>query len=260
MRRKLWGDGVCADEAWISVAFFPRHYSKQLPPLPRVVPNECKVVLVDALGAIPENSHGWRIVKVQPCFPKEAERSAHFIKTALPLLLPQTRRIFYGDAKCQRRNGSYPIEELRKALRQDGSVDVVAVMHDLGRTQTVEDEFNATVRVMRQRHMPQAVHEDISVHRQWLSAQPNYRLDRASTVNDAFCLAWARTPAARVFSCQWSLEVALLSMREQLSFDHARPANLKVAWLAKKFTSDPGDIKLFDELEAVVGDGLHGYH
>lgn len=255
VRRKLWGRDMCTDEAWISVAFFARGgHSKQVPTtLPRIVPNECRVVLVDEAGATPKKSNGWRVVKVHPCFPREAERSAHFIKTVLPLLLPQTRRIFYGDAKCQRRNGSYPIEELRTALGQDGSVDVVAVKHELGASKTVADEFNATVRIMRQRHMPQAVFEDISVHRQWLASQPNYRMDQTSTVNDAFCLAWARTPAARVFSCQWSLEVALLSMREQLSFDHARPANLRVAWLAKRFTSHPaGDIKEFDELEAAA--------
>ena len=58
----------------------------------------------------------------------------------------------------------YPIEELRTALGQDGSVDVVAVKHELGASKTVADEFNATVRVMRQRHMPQAVFEDI-LHR-----------------------------------------------------------------------------------------------
>ena len=85
---------------------------------------------------------------------------------------------------------------------------------------------------MQERGASQATLDDIEAHQLWLAKQPGYRLDRPRSVNDAFCLAWASTTAAREFACRWSTEVMLFSMREQLSFDHARrTAKAMVTWI-----------------------------
>ena len=72
--------------------------------------------------------------------------------------------------------------------------------------------------------MASAVHTSLHRYR-----SHNYSFRGA--VNEALCLGWARTPAAWHFACAWTFEVSLFSMREQLSFHHAMPANLSVRWV-----------------------------
>ena len=138
----------------MSVAFFPSERGRrgrgQIPPIshPR---KECSVALVDpAWDAASNHAQGWRVVRTELCFPDDPERSAHFVKTSLPLLLPRTELIFYGDAKCRRSTprggaddpaGGWP-QRLFAPLRASPFADLLAVEHpDANRT--VAREFGA---------------------------------------------------------------------------------------------------------------------
>ena len=240
-RRLPLGAACAAKEMRVSVAFYPAGVA--LPPLPKVQTGNCSVMLVDeATTTAPSHSiiNGWHITAVPLCFRGEAQRSAHWVKTALPMLLPNTQRLLYGDAKCMRVDGTFPATELRSPLLLRGSsdapeaYDVVAVKNGNHRTwsqRKVRDEIKASVAHLRPRHEPRSTYEDIEVQWHWLYAQQGYNMDLTSAVPDTFCMGYARTAAARVFSCRWSLELALFSMREQNSFDHARQRALRVTWI-----------------------------
>ena len=74
---------------------------------------------------------------------------------------------------------------------------------------------------------PPSVHSDIDAQQAWYAAT-NYSM--VGVLNDAFCLGWRGSTLAWLFSCAWSLEVMLLSMREQLSFHHSMPEGLALFW------------------------------
>ena len=57
-----------------------------------------------------------------------------------------------------------------------------------------------------------------------------YDLRRLFRMPDILCLGWRNTAATRAFACAWGLRVATLSMREQLSFDIARPRELNLTF------------------------------
>ena len=55
-----------------------------------------------------------------------------------------------------------------------------------------------------------------------------YDLRRIYRMPDILCMGWRQTPASRTFACEWAHHVATYSMREQLSFDIARPVDANV--------------------------------
>ena len=83
---------------------------------------------------------------------------------------------------------------------------------------------------MRDRGEPPETFADIDAQEAAYRAE-GYDMSRGEVMPDTYCLAWRQSALARRFACQWSLEVVLFSMREQLSFDHARPEGLNVNWL-----------------------------
>jgi len=230
----------CTDLARVVVSFFPKRHGDRLFPLPMVLPSPCNVALVDGdFSRWHHGDNGWNIVVVDPiCWPDDPPRSAHFVKTALPLLLPKTRWVEYGDAnKCVTRNKEWPSLSLVAAARPAGDVIAVRHYHDehLGNGptrenkphRTVKDEFIETRMHMKIRRMQPSVFTDIDAQEAWYRAQ-GFEFD--GFVNDAMCLAWQNTSLARQFSCVWSSEITSFSMREQLSFFHAAPAGLRVEW------------------------------
>eukprot|EP00966_Prymnesium_polylepis_P318875 7364734-Prymnesium_polylepis.1 len=229
LRHRLqFAQGECSDTVIVSVGFYD---TSAVTPPAKVPPSRCHVLLVDqaTYGNTSGSSlNGWRVVRTPLCFvsPHDAQRSAHFIKTSLPLLLPNTQRILYGDIKCRGPERLYPSRELLGALQP--GVDVVAVTHGVHHASyTLAEEFEGTVSHLRQRNERLEAFEDIDAYRAWLRrVQPGYGMSTPGLIPDTLCLAWANTAAARSFACRWSSEVALFSMREQLSFDHSRPANL----------------------------------
>ena len=72
----------------------------------------------------------------------------------------------------------------------------------------------------------------MNLHLEAYDRQPGYDSRRIFVVPDTFCVGWRSTPLSRRFACEWGTEVARLSMREQLSFDHARLStpNLSVSF------------------------------
>jgi len=57
-----------------------------------------------------------------------------------------------------------------------------------------------------------------------------YDLDAIHRLPDTFCMGWHTSPVSAEFACNLAREVATRSMREQLSFDYARPAALNISW------------------------------
>ena len=210
----------CTDLARVVVSFFPKRHGDRLFPLPMVLPSPCNVALVDGdFSRWHHGDNGWNIVVVDPiCWPDDPPRSAHFVKTALPLLLPKTRWVEYGDAnKCVTRNKEWPSLSLVAAARPAG--DVIAVRHysdeHLGNGptrknkphRTIRDEFIETRMHMKLRGKPPSVFTDIDAQEAWYRAQ-GFEFD--GFVNDAMCLAWQNTSLARQFSCVWSSEVRVV--------------------------------------------------
>ena len=68
-------------------------------------------------------------------------------------------------------------------------------------------------------------------------------------------MAWRATPAARAFSCRLGREVATRSMREQLSFDHARPKELNITWWPMTIIKEHGNSECIPKGEAANATG-----
>ena len=211
----------------------------------------CSAFLVDENGSAPRGDN-WTVVVAPRCFSHDAQRSAHLVKTSLPLLLPHVPLLLYGDVKCVNAHGAFPFFQLLAPFKSaaNGAVDLVAVRHPWFDTRSVNVEFEQTRAWMRMRNEPNATLHEIDVQEQWYRTDATYALamDEVRVVPDTYCLAWASTAASRGFACRWSLEIARFSMREQLSFDHARRAELlNVSWL-----SFPGDHLDADRLAALA--------
>lgn len=232
----------CAERARITVSFFPKRRGDRQFPLPMVRPHRCNVALVDAaFDRALHGSNGWRVVVVDPiCWPNDPPRSAHFVKTALPLLLPWTRWSEYGDAnKCETRNKEWPSRSLTSRSSPPGDVIAVRHYHDerlgSGLSQntadgrwnwsapsvdpsrrshrTVAAEFLETRQHLRARQMGTSVFADMAAQEAWYGAQ-GFGFERGF-VNDAMCLAWRNSSLARHHACVWSSEILYFSMREQ---------------------------------------------
>ena len=271
--------GVCAKRNMsLVVSFYPsergaRKLKAQLPFISKSRDSRCNVALVDPNFNIQLNPTNWSVRHVPICWPDDAERSAHLIKSALPMLLPSTPYVWYGDSKCK--SNVAPFEWLGPLLqprwmhhgpprwmhhgkgrtdsasqafphRNQSPPDILVVKH-IGQDHTTMEEVEGTIKHLRRRgssglgnhgrRVPGTVREklrhavhDVFLHRRWYETV-NYKTDVVeSGPPDCMCLVWHNTDAAWKFSCRWSMEVAILSMREQVSFHHAQPAGLKVQW------------------------------
>ena len=155
-----------------------------------------------------------------------------------PLLFPHAQSVLWGDIKCVDSARRFPCA----SMRAPAGVDLLVPMNRWYRSRTVEGEFVATWLHMRARHavMEAGVFQDItrelhaqetcSRRRAGCNGQASYDLRRLYRMPDILCMGWANTEAARAFACAWGHRVGSLSMREQLSFDVSRPANLSLSF------------------------------
>ena len=233
--------------------------------------NECEIAIVDPSWNDAANPTNWSVHKLDAlCWPNDAARSAHLIKTTIPMLLPRIPYVWYGDSKCKAPDAPYgwlkrllvPHPETRangdsSLLRPAADLLAVHNFKDL----SIQDEFDQTRQHMRHRGMhggingqkpPYSVRaalreamRDVELQRQWYAAQ-QYDFGVKNALPDAMCLVWHNTTLAWRFACQWSHEVLTLSMREQLSFHHAQPPGLQIQWVTfpKRLLFGFGDVAL----------------
>ena len=248
LRAALPNEGrSCSDEALVTVSFYASDSTSKRPDFPTAPasapPRECRFAFVDSSYSSTGpsgNALSWTVVELpRLCFSDE-QRAAHFIKASLPLLLPDTRQIVYGDLKCAtdpewatatQPNHSMPLA----ALRAPADIDLVALEH-LGdfTNRTVAAEFEKTVDHLRERGaQPEGTFHDIATLRSMYTRE-GYNMSVPRVVPDTMCLGWRNSNASKLFACRWSLEVALYSMREQLCFDHALQLSpIRIRWLSK---------------------------
>ena len=259
------------------VSFYPsergeRHLKARLPYInsPRSQRDaKCYVALVDSSYNVALNPTNWSLRHVGLCWPDDAERSAHLIKTAIPMLFPSSPFVWYGDSKCK--SNVAPYEWLGHRLKpqwrwnqglpsrlltlpshvstplQNYSPPDILVVRHIAKNHTTRAELASTVQHLRRRgsnglgnkgrRVPGSVREklrhavhDVMLQRLWYESV-GYEMDGVeSAPPDSMCLMWHNTETAWKFGCRWSMEVSMLSMREQLSFHHAAPASLHVQW------------------------------
>ena len=259
------------------VSFYPsergeRHIKGRLPHInaPRSkLERQCHIALVDPSYNVVLNPTNWSVRRVGLCWPDDAERSAHLIKTAIPMLFPSAPFVWYGDSKCKSNNA--PFDWLGPRLqpqwlpskgrpsrlltlpshittpeRNTSPPDIVVVRH-IASNHTTRAEFLSTTLHLRRRgstglgnrgrRVPGSVREklrhavhDVNLQEMWYESVHHESGGADSAPPDSMCLVWHNTEAAWKFACRWSMEVAILSMREQLSFHHAAPPWLKIQW------------------------------
>ena len=109
------------------------------------------------------------------------------------------------------------------------------------KARSVEGEYLSTWRHMKERRMPAKTFRDINSQLA-LYEREGYDMHALYRLPDTFCIGTDVTSAlARRFACQIGVEVATRSMREQLSFDHARPPELNVTWWAMNVANQYGN-------------------
>ena len=133
------------------------------------------------------------------------------------------------------------------APQRDRSPPDILVVKHIGKNHSTMHEVEETILHLRRRgsaglgnrgrrvsgsvreKLRHAVH-DIILQRGWYESVDYVTSGVESGPPDCMCLVWHNTDASWKFSCRWSMEVAILSMREQVSFHHAQPVGLKVQW------------------------------
>jgi hypothetical protein len=238
----------------VRAVFFFAPTTNKTAKLPRMAPSACNIAFVDVHTRFPKPSNvpelGWQLRRLSEWpFPGDAPRTAHFLKVAAPLIFPQAVVVLAADIKCVGGDGGLPCalmrprEPKRELARRlgtrmhsgEGNVSVHHVRVAKNRwykARSVEGEFVHTWKHMRQRRMPAStfreINEQLSAYeREGFDMHPLYRLP------DTFCIGTdVQSPLAREFACRLAREVAVHSMREQLSFDHARPEGLAISWWA----------------------------
>lgn len=223
--------------------------------LPRIVPSACNVALVDnttdfgpkasgaerkARGGGSAWASGWKLRRLAEWpFPRDGARTAHYLKVVAPLLFPEARVVLAGDIKCAGSGGGLPCALMRDGLAP--SVQLRVAKNRWFRSRSVEGEFVSTWRHMRGRKMGAHTFREITAQLSRYESE-GYDMDAIHTLPDTFCMAWlVQTPEARAFACRLGREVATRSMREQLSFDHARPAGINISWWAMKVIGQHGN-------------------
>lgn len=204
----------------------------------------CHVALVDEDWSSQHNDEdAWNVQRFPNlCFDGDAARTAHFVKTAAPLLVPsagQNVSITVGDAKCSDRRGFWPSSALNcssnEAVTQtqaQSQPDLVAVQHPQFQFLTISEEMMQTAEHMEARGHPDTL--GINRMRRAYELQ-RFELQRPWSVPDSFCMRWAGTPGARKHACRWSQSILPpFSPREQISFQHSQPAGLWLFWVAWK--------------------------
>lgn len=190
------------------------------------------------------------------CFNGDAARTAHFVKTAAPLLLPTARHLFVGDAKCTDMKGHWPASTLNCSGDSQHPVDLVAVQHPDFHHRTAAEDF-----VEEEKHMlhrkDRAAIRGLSLMRSEYEAQ-GFDLHQTRYLPDSFCLHWHATPAAREYSCRWSQSlVPPFSMREQVSFQHSQPAGLRLHWIAWKQLKHATTPRMGAQVREVLAKSCH---
>lgn len=227
-------DALCEEVR--SVFYFAPPPGPDKPPrtvrLPRLPPSPCNVALVDNttvfIGASPAEL-GWQLRRFAAWpFPNDAPRTAHYLKVIAPLIFNAASIVLAADVKCLGGDGGLPCAVMRP---QDAD-DMRVAKNRWYKARSVEGEFVHTWKHMKERRMGASVfreiNEQLSTYERASSA---YDLHALFRLPDTFCIGTrAQSPTAREFACRLGREVATRSMREQLSFDHARPERMSVSW------------------------------
>jgi hypothetical protein len=184
--------------------------------LPAIPPSPCNVAVVDNTTDFGEAS-GWTLRRITRWpFPRDAPRSAHYLKVIAPLIFRNARVVLAGDVKCAGSASGFPC-----AMMRPGPANTIRVAKNRWyKSSSVEGEFVRTWKHMRVRRMPASVFRQIT---EQLCAYEDEEYDMAPihVLPDTFCMGWRSNLLSRSFSCRFGNEVATRSMREQLSFDHA---------------------------------------
>jgi hypothetical protein len=214
--------------------------------LPQIPPSACNVAFVDNTTRFSKDDRGddqvvaggWRLRRLRRWpFAKDGPRTAHYLKVVAPLLFPNARVVLAGDIKCAGMGGGFPCG----LMRPEANVDLHVAKNRWWRSRTVEGEFVSTWRHMRLRKMGASTFRQISAQLKAYE-QSGDDMEALYRMPDTFCMAWhAQRPASRAFACRLGYEVATRSMREQLSFDHARPPELKVSWWSMRIVGQYGN-------------------
>ena len=223
----------------LAVSFYPGEKGRRKTPLPKLhhhlkeAAAGCHVALVDSAWSAAHNAaSGWHVEKVsQLCFGGNAPRTAHFVKTAAPLLVPHAQQVFAGDAKCTDFGGFWPVAALNCSLLPPP--DLVAIQHPEFQTLTLLEGLTREVTRVTSRRDTDGI-LDLQRTRQAYEAQ-HLELERPREHPDTFCMKWEGTAAAREYACRWSQSLlSPFSMREQASFRHSQPRDLSLHWIAWK--------------------------
>lgn len=232
----------------------------------------------------------WRLRRLEHWpFPNDAPRTAHYLKVLAPLLFPRAMTVLAGDVKCQGASNGFPCALMRPAQAAGGDsggsgggggnsdgggggvgavrlrggddaggvVDLRVAKNRWYKSRSIEGEFVSTWKHMRLRKMGASVFREINAQ---LAAyeREGYDLDPIYRMPDTFCMGWAATPAAYEFSCSLAHEVATRSMREQLSFDHARPTQLNLTWWPMNVLRQHGSERCVDSSVGAAEGGKSG--
>ena len=210
----------------------------------------------------------------EPTFPfrsgsasNDAQRAAHMLKAAAPLLFPSAAIALYGDTKCAEGNHLFPAARLARLLRERfPRAPLAALQHPGLFGQPLSIEFLGTIKHMLARREQQSVFDDIVA----LQALLGGVLDIKVPMIDAICLAFRSGgalgggaigatagggaaggtaggvaasgeadlrgggvemySAVMRLSLTWTAIIERFSMREQLSFNVAASLALSPEW------------------------------
>ncbi len=240
-------DATCAEVR--VVFYFAPPPPPGVPPryvgLPNIAPSACNIAFVDNRtrfgkddSGSAEWAGGWRLHRLRHWpFARDGPRTAHYLKVIAPLLFPHAHVVLAGDVKCAGFGGGFPCALMRPAP----GIDLHVAKNRWWRSRTLEGEFVSTWRHMRGRKMGASTFRQISAQLDAYEYSGD-DMDVLFRMPDTFCMAWnAQRPASRAFACRLGYEVATRSMREQLSFDHARPPELNVSWWSMKVIGQFGN-------------------
>ena len=150
----------------------------------------------------------------------ELQRFYNLVKVGAPTLGPPevVKYVIFEDWKC-------PTTKFRSLLNRNSYgveakpvADVVTCRHPQRWHKPLQEEFDATIIHVRDRHGRKPVFSDIERLAKFLGPS---RLSESVDMPDVVCMWWRKGDAANMFAERWFSYTANYSMRVQLTFNAA---------------------------------------